>query len=76
MGNRPIQILLKQREIKANRSVEYFDKRMQALLEAITPSAVGAACHPTSHRFSHQYPQLVRRKVARPKAMEPPCLAV
>ena len=54
MGNRPIQILLKQREIKPNRSVEHFNKGMQALLEAITPGAVGAACHPTSHRFIHQ----------------------
>ena len=76
MGNRPIQILLKQCEIKADRSVEHFDKRMQALLEAITPSAVGAACHPTSHRSIHQYPQLVRRKVARPKTVEQPYLAI
>ena len=50
MGNRTIEILLKEIDVEADRGVEAFDSRMQALFEPVTPGGGASARHSTCHR--------------------------
>jgi hypothetical protein len=46
MGHRSIQILLEQGDVKTDRGIEAFDRRMETLLKAIAPAAGSTAGDP------------------------------
>ena len=52
MGDRSVEVLLKQGDVKADRGIESLDRRMQTLFETITPGGGASARHSTRHRRS------------------------
>ena len=60
VGNRSVQVLLQEGQVKPNRRIEGLDERMKALFKPITPGASRTTGHATSHHAFRRCPQLVR----------------
>jgi len=52
MRDGSIEILLQEVDVEADGGIETLDRRMQPLLETVTPGCGASSCHSASHRLT------------------------